>query len=106
MSQCLYGVRLRSRRDAPTGEAQATADMIIKAAPSSVAVNGPQYGFAYDDVNGQSPDFSSGDAQYVQVAIGSYQTAKWSSRCASASRRPGVRACPRCLPVLSSARQG
>jgi Beta-1,3-glucanase/Ricin-type beta-trefoil lectin domain-like len=36
----------------------------------SVAVNGLQYGFAYDDVNGQSSDFSSTDAQYVQVAIG------------------------------------
>jgi hypothetical protein len=36
----------------------------------SVAVNGQQYGFAYDDVNGQSSDFGSGDAQYVQVAIG------------------------------------
>jgi hypothetical protein len=36
----------------------------------SVAVNGLQYGFAYDDDNGQSSDFSSGDAKYVQVAIG------------------------------------
>jgi hypothetical protein len=36
----------------------------------SVAVNGLQYGFASDDVNGQSSDFSSTDAQYVQVAIG------------------------------------
>ncbi len=36
----------------------------------SVAVNGQQYGFAYDDVNGQSSDFNSSDAQYVQVAIG------------------------------------
>jgi len=36
----------------------------------SVAVNGLQYGFAYDDVNGQSSDFSSTDAQYVQVAVG------------------------------------
>jgi hypothetical protein len=36
----------------------------------SVAVNGRQYGFAYDDVNGQSSDFNSSDAQYVQVAIG------------------------------------
>jgi hypothetical protein len=36
----------------------------------SVAVNGQQYGFAYDDVNGQSSDFNSTDAQYVQVAIG------------------------------------
>jgi Beta-1,3-glucanase/Ricin-type beta-trefoil lectin domain-like len=36
----------------------------------SVAVNNQQYGFAYDDVNGQSSDFSSSDAQYVQVAIG------------------------------------
>jgi hypothetical protein len=36
----------------------------------SVAVNGLQYGFAYDDDNGQSSDFSSGNAQYVQVAIG------------------------------------
>jgi glycosyl hydrolase family 64 (putative beta-1,3-glucanase)/ricin-type beta-trefoil lectin protein len=36
----------------------------------SVAVNGLQYGFAYDDVNGQSSDFNSGNAQYVQVAIG------------------------------------
>ena len=36
----------------------------------SVAVNGLQYGFAYDDVDGQSSDFSSSDAQYVQVAIG------------------------------------
>jgi hypothetical protein len=36
----------------------------------SVAVNGLQYGFAYDDVNGQSSDFSSSDAQYVQVAVG------------------------------------
>jgi|HubBroStandDraft_1064217.scaffolds.fasta_scaffold02994_1 hypothetical protein len=36
----------------------------------SVAVNGLQYGFAYDDVDGQSSDFSSTDAQYVQVAIG------------------------------------
>jgi hypothetical protein len=36
----------------------------------SVAVNGLQYGFAYDDVNGQSSDFNSTDAQYVQVAIG------------------------------------
>ena len=36
----------------------------------SVAVNGLQYGFAYDDDNGQSSDISSGDAQDVQVAIG------------------------------------
>ena len=36
----------------------------------SVAVNDAQYGFAYDDVNGQSSDFNSADAQYVQVAIG------------------------------------
>jgi hypothetical protein len=36
----------------------------------SVAVNGLQYGFAYDDDNGQSSDFNSNDAQYVQVAIG------------------------------------
>jgi Beta-1,3-glucanase/Ricin-type beta-trefoil lectin domain-like len=36
----------------------------------SVAVNGLQYGFPYDDVNGQSSDFSSSDAQYVQVAVG------------------------------------
>jgi hypothetical protein len=36
----------------------------------SVAVNGLQYGFAYDDVNGQSSDFNTTDAQYVQVAIG------------------------------------
>jgi len=36
----------------------------------SVAVNNLQYGFAYDDVNGQSSDFNSTDAQYVQVAIG------------------------------------
>jgi hypothetical protein len=36
----------------------------------SVAVNGLQYGFAYDDVNGQSSDFNSTDAQYVQVAVG------------------------------------
>ena len=36
----------------------------------SVAVNNLQYGFAYDDDNGQSSDFNSADAQYVQVAIG------------------------------------
>jgi hypothetical protein len=36
----------------------------------SVAVNGAQYGFAYDDVNGQSSDFNTTNAQYVQVAIG------------------------------------
>ena len=36
----------------------------------SVAVNGLQYGFAYDDDNGQSSDFNSADAQYMQVAIG------------------------------------
>jgi hypothetical protein len=36
----------------------------------SVAVNGKQYGFAYDDDNGQSSDFNSTDAQYVQVAVG------------------------------------
>ncbi len=36
----------------------------------SVAVNGLQYGFAYDDDNGQSSDFNTADAQYVQVAIG------------------------------------
>jgi hypothetical protein len=36
----------------------------------SVAVHHLQYGFAYDDVDGQSSDFSSGDAKYVQVAIG------------------------------------
>jgi Carbohydrate binding module (family 6)/Beta-1,3-glucanase len=36
----------------------------------SVAVNGLQYGFAYDDDNGQSSDFNTTDAQYVQVAIG------------------------------------
>jgi hypothetical protein len=36
----------------------------------SVAVNGLQYGFAYDDDNGQSSDFNSTDAKYVQVAIG------------------------------------
>ena len=36
----------------------------------TVAVNGLAYGFAYDDDNGQSSDFNSTDAQYVQVAIG------------------------------------
>jgi Beta-1,3-glucanase/Carbohydrate binding module (family 6) len=36
----------------------------------SVAVNGLQYGFAYDDDNGQSSDFNSTNAQYVQVAVG------------------------------------
>jgi hypothetical protein len=36
----------------------------------SVAVNGLQYGFAYDDDNGQSSDCNSTDAQYVQVAVG------------------------------------
>jgi len=36
----------------------------------SVAVGGLQYGFAYDDDNGQSSDFNSTDAQYVQVAVG------------------------------------
>src|SRR5258708_19481352 len=36
----------------------------------SVAVNGLAYGFAYDDYNGQSSDFNSTDAQYVQVAVG------------------------------------
>jgi hypothetical protein len=36
----------------------------------SVAVNHLQYGFAYDDVNGQSSDFNTTDGQYVQVAIG------------------------------------
>jgi uncharacterized protein involved in high-affinity Fe2+ transport len=36
----------------------------------SVAVNGLAYGFAYDDDNGQSSDFNSTDAQYVQVAVG------------------------------------
>ena len=36
----------------------------------SVAVNGLQYGFAYDDDNGQSSDFNTTDAQYVQVAVG------------------------------------
>jgi hypothetical protein len=36
----------------------------------SVAVNGLAYGFAYDDDNGQSSDFNSADAQYMQVAIG------------------------------------
>jgi Beta-1,3-glucanase/Carbohydrate binding module (family 6) len=36
----------------------------------SVAVNSLAYGFAYDDDNGQSSDFNSTDAQYVQVAIG------------------------------------
>jgi uncharacterized protein involved in high-affinity Fe2+ transport len=36
----------------------------------SVAVGGQQYGFAYDDDNGQSSDFNTTDAQYVQVAIG------------------------------------
>jgi Carbohydrate binding module (family 6)/Beta-1,3-glucanase len=36
----------------------------------SVAVNGLQYGFAYDDDNGQSSDFNTADAQYVQVAVG------------------------------------
>jgi hypothetical protein len=36
----------------------------------SVAVNGLQYGFPYDDVDGQSSDISSSDAQDVQVAVG------------------------------------
>jgi Malectin domain/Putative Ig domain/Beta-1,3-glucanase len=36
----------------------------------SVAINGKQYGFAYDDDNGQSSDFNSTNAKYVQVAIG------------------------------------
>ena len=36
----------------------------------SVAVNGLQYGFPYDDVDGQSSDISSNDAQDVQVGIG------------------------------------
>ena len=36
----------------------------------SIAVNGLAYGFAYDDDNGQSSDFNSADAQYVQVAVG------------------------------------
>ena len=41
----------------------------------SVAVNGLAYGFAYDDDNGQSSDFNSTDAQYVQVASASNQVA-------------------------------
>jgi hypothetical protein len=36
----------------------------------SVAVNNLQYGFPYDDVDGQSSDFSTTDAHYVQVAVG------------------------------------
>jgi Ricin-type beta-trefoil lectin domain/Beta-1,3-glucanase len=36
----------------------------------SVAVNGLQYGFPYDDYNSQSSDFNTTNAQYVQVAIG------------------------------------
>jgi hypothetical protein len=36
----------------------------------SVAVNNLQYGFPYDDVDGQSSDFNTADGQYVQVAIG------------------------------------
>jgi uncharacterized protein involved in high-affinity Fe2+ transport len=36
----------------------------------SVAINGLQYGFPYDDVDGQSSDFNTSDAQYVQVGIG------------------------------------
>ena len=36
----------------------------------SVAINGLQYGFPYDDVNGQSSDFNTSDAQYVQIGIG------------------------------------
>ncbi|HEY1622555.1 MAG TPA: carbohydrate-binding protein [Streptosporangiaceae bacterium] len=36
----------------------------------SVAVNNLQYGFPYDDVDGQSSDFNTSDAQYVQVGIG------------------------------------
>jgi hypothetical protein len=36
----------------------------------SVAVNGHQYGFPYDDSNGQSSDISSGDPQYLQIAVG------------------------------------
>ena len=34
------------------------------------AINGLAYGFPYDDVDGQSSDFSTSDAQYVQVGIG------------------------------------
>jgi uncharacterized protein involved in high-affinity Fe2+ transport len=36
----------------------------------SVAINNLQYGFPYDDVDGQSSDFNTADAQYVQVGIG------------------------------------
>jgi uncharacterized protein involved in high-affinity Fe2+ transport len=36
----------------------------------SVAVNNLQYGFPYDDVDGQSSDFNTSDGQYVQVGIG------------------------------------
>jgi hypothetical protein len=36
----------------------------------SVAINNLQYGFPYDDVDGQSSDFNTSDAQYVQIGIG------------------------------------
>jgi uncharacterized protein involved in high-affinity Fe2+ transport len=36
----------------------------------SVAINNLQYGFPYDDVDGQSSDFNTSDGQYVQVGIG------------------------------------
>ena len=56
------------------GQAAARAGRRLRAtcrhARTSVGVNGLQYGFAYDDDNGQSSDFNSTDAQYVQVAIG------------------------------------
>jgi hypothetical protein len=36
----------------------------------SVAINNLQYGFPYDDVDGQSSDFNTADGQYVQIGIG------------------------------------
>jgi glycosyl hydrolase family 64 (putative beta-1,3-glucanase)/carbohydrate binding protein with CBM6 domain len=57
-------------QDTPADYYQAAPFNYYSAFWHSVAINGLQYGFPYDDVDGQSSDFNTSDAQYVQIGIG------------------------------------
>jgi uncharacterized protein involved in high-affinity Fe2+ transport len=59
-----------TEQDTPSDYYQSPPFNYYSAFWHSVAINNLQYGFPYDDVDGQSSDFNTSDAQYVQVGIG------------------------------------
>jgi uncharacterized protein involved in high-affinity Fe2+ transport len=59
-----------AEQDTPADYYQSAPFNYYSAFWHSVAINNLQYGFPYDDVDGQSSDFNTSDGQYVQVGIG------------------------------------